>query len=58
MVVPLGGKFTVASNISYLMKGWYEISMCSVGRAEIFFPLINADPGDYNLPFFGYVNQI
>ena len=52
MVVPIGGKFTVASNISSLMKGWYEISMCSFGRAEIFLPLINANPGEHTLPFF------
>ena len=50
MGVTIDGKFTVASNILYFIKGWYEISIFCVGRAEIFLPLINAKLGDHNLP--------
>ena len=41
IVVPLGGNFTVASNISYLMKGWYERSIFNIGREEIVVPVVN-----------------
>ena len=49
MRVPRGEKNTVVSNIPSLMKGWYERSLFSVGRVEIFVPLINSEPGDYPL---------
>ena len=50
MGVPLGGKFTVASNMLSLIKGWSERSVFSVEGAEIFVPVINAEPGDHPLP--------
>ena len=50
MGVPLGGNFTVTSNISYLIMGWSERYFISFGRAEIFVPFINVEPGDNNLP--------
>ena len=50
MVVHLGGKFTLASNISYLIKGWSERSIFNIGRVEIFFPSISPEPGDHPLP--------
>ena len=38
--LPPGGKATVTLDISYMMKGWYERSFFSVGRAETFVPVI------------------
>ena len=46
MVVPLGGNFSVVSNISFLMKGWSERSIFCVGREEIFLQSINLDTGE------------
>ena len=42
IVVPLDGKFTVTSNISYLTKGLSERSIFNVVRVEIFVPVINS----------------
>ena len=50
MGVPLGGKLTVHSNISYLIKGWSERSIFNVGRVEVFLPRISSKPGDQLLP--------
>ena len=50
MVVPLGGNFTVDSNMSSLMKGWYERYIFIVGRAEKLVPFIKVELGDHNLP--------
>ena len=37
MGFPLGGKVTVASDISYLVKGWYERSiLVSEGKKYLF----------------------
>ena len=50
MGVPLGGKLKFTSNISSLMKGWYERSYFNVGRVEVFVPIISSEPGDHPLP--------
>ena len=50
MRLHLGGKLTSISNISYLMKGWLERSICNVVRVEIFFPKICSEPGDHPMP--------
>ena len=50
MGVTLGGKLTVPSNISYLIKGWSDRSVFNVGRVEICMPNIRSDPGDHPLP--------
>ena len=47
--VPLGGKFTVASNISYLINMWYMISTLSIRRADIFVAVTNAESGEHPL---------
>ena len=56
--VPLGGKVTVTSNISYLMKGWSERSFVSVGMAEKFIPVINSEQGGHNFQNNCYVHQV
>ena len=50
IVVPLGGKLTLTSNISYLMKGWCERSIFNVGRVEIFVPRISSEPSGHPWP--------
>ena len=50
MVVPLGGKLTFTSNISYLVKGWSYRSIFNVGRVDRFLPSTSSEPGDYLLP--------
>ena len=40
MGVPLGGKLTLTSNISSLIKGWYEMSGFNILREELFVPSI------------------
>ena len=50
MVVPLGGKSILTSNILSLIEGWYERSNFNVGRAGIFVPGISSEPGGQPLP--------
>ena len=50
IVVHIGGEFSVTSNISYLMKGWYDRSILNIGRVEIFVPVISSELGDQNFP--------
>ena len=47
---PLGGKLTLASNISSLMKGLSERSIFKVWRVEVFLTNISSEPGDHHLP--------
>ena len=46
----LGEKLRLTSNISSLIKGWFERSIFNVGRVEIFVPSISSEPGDDPLP--------
>ena len=48
--IPLGGNFTVTSNISYLMKGWYERSFFNVVKMKTFVLVVISEPGDHNFP--------
>ena len=50
MGVPLGGKLTLPSDISYLIKVWSERSIFNVGRVEIIVPSISSEPGDQPFP--------
>ena len=50
MVVTLGVKLTLASNIESLIKGLSERSNFNVGRVKIFVPSISSEPGDHSLP--------
>ena len=45
MGVPIGEKFKLASNISYLMKRRSDRSIFNVGRVEMFMPVISSEPG-------------
>ena len=49
MVVPLNGNVTVASNTSYLMKGWSKIYYLTIVRAEIVVTVVNSEPGDHHV---------
>ena len=49
MGVPLGGKLTLPSNISSLIKGLSEGSIFNAGRVDIFVPSIRSEPGDHPL---------
>ena len=42
--LPLGGKFTLTSNISSLIKGLYDRSILNVGMVELFVPGISSEP--------------
>ena len=48
--LPIGGKFTVTSNISSMMKGCYEILMINVVGVENFVPVISSEPGYHKFP--------
>ena len=50
MGVPIGGKLTLNSTISYLMKGLSKRSNFNVGRVEVFVPSISSEPGDHTFP--------
>ena len=45
----MGGKLTLTSNKSYLMKGRYEMSIFNFLRVEVFVPSISSEPGDHPL---------
>ena len=47
IVVPLGGKVTVTSNISSLMKGLFERFVFNVVRVEAFVLVMSSEPGDH-----------
>ena len=49
MEVHLSGNFTLTSDISYLIKGWSEMSIFNFGRVELFAPTIISEPGDHPL---------
>ena len=49
-LVPLGGKVTVTSNISYFMKGLYYRYVFNVGRVIKFEPVMSSEPGDHHFP--------
>ena len=45
--VPLGGKSTLTSNISFLMKGLCDRSIYNVKRVEIFLPSMSSETGNH-----------
>ena len=47
--VPLGGNVTVASYMSYLMKGWSYGSIIIVGRDEFYFTFNRLESGYQDL---------
>ena len=49
MGVTLGGKLTLTSNISYLMKGLYDKSFLNVERVELFVPSMSSKSGYHPL---------
>ena len=51
MGLRIGGKFTLTSNISSMIKGWYERWTFNVGRVEVFVPSISSEPGEHPLPY-------
>ena len=50
MSVPTSRKLTLASNISYFMKGWSDRSILNVVRVEVFVTSTSSEPGDHTLP--------
>ena len=48
--VPIGGNFTVTSNISSFIKGWSERSFFYFGKVENFVRVICLEPGDHPFP--------
>ena len=47
ILVPLGVKFTVTSNILSLMKEFHERSFFNVERVEMFVPVLSSELSDH-----------
>ena len=47
ILVPLGVKFTVTSNILSLMKEFHERSFFNVKRVEMFVPVLSSELSDH-----------